>query len=470
MMSKKLTEEKILEALLDHLEEGVHIVDGDGKTLYYNKTMEAIEGFTRDKVLGRRITEYLRDFTNEESTIMKALSTGDKIVNVMQRYDNKDSKEITTINTTVPIKDGEEVIGAIEISKDFSQLKKLNETISRLYSSEYRNDGSDVFDEIYGVSSKMIKAKEKARVASMSDASVLIYGETGTGKEIFSKSIHYGGNRKSKPFIPINCAAIPSALLEGILFGTEKGSFTGAEKKKGLFEAANYGTLLLDELNSMEPYLQSKLLRVIEDGYVMPLGSNKHIKVDVRIIATLNERPEILISEGRLRKDLFYRLSVFTINIPPLRERKEDIAVFIDKFIKYYNKILGKTIEGIEGPMLEKLTEYSWPGNVRELRNVVEFAMNMSNKDGLLTENNFDSGILYRSSNRTLESTEVGGSSIAYRGFNLKNHLEELEKKLVSEAFEKNSYNIKTTARELGISRQLLEYKIKKFNLTSKGE
>ena len=468
MMSKRLTEDKILEALLDNLEEGVHIVDGSGRTLYYNKTMEMIEGFTRDKVLGRRITEYLRDFTNEESTIMKALSTGEKIVNVMQRYDNKDSKEIATINTTVPIKTGDAVVGAIEISKDFSQLKKLNETISRLYSSEHRNDGSDTFHEIYGISDKMIKVKEKAQVASMSDATVLIYGETGTGKEVFSKSIHYGGNRKAKPFIPINCAAIPSALLEGMLFGTEKGSFTGAEKKKGLFEAANYGTLLLDELNSMEPYLQSKLLRVIEDGYVMPLGSNKHIKVDVRIIATLNEKPEILIAEGRLRKDLFYRLSVFTINIPPLRERKEDIPVFIDKFIQYYNRILGKSIKGIEPGMLEKLRDYTWPGNVRELRNVVEFAMNMSNKDGLLAEKNFDSGILYRSSNKSSEGTNIELTSRNSKDFNLKVYLEEVEKKLIGEAFERNSYNIKKTFEELGISRQLLEYKIKKYNLYPK--
>ena len=170
----------------------------------------------------------------------------------------------------------------------------------------------------------------------------------------------------------------------------KKESFTGAENKKGLFEEANHGTILLDEVNSLEPYLQSKLLRVLQDGYIRPIGSTKSIYIDVRIIATLNEEPQKLIESGKLRKDFYYRLGVLRIDIPPLRERKEDIIIFVEKLIEKYNKILGKNIRGIDEDMLRKLREYNWPGNIRELTNVIEAAMNMADNNSILTENYFD--------------------------------------------------------------------------------
>lgn len=277
--------EYILEYLINNLNEGIHIVDNKGKTIYYNTAMEKIEGLKREDVIGKKVYEYLKEMENS-STLMNALKDRKEYKDVLQNYFRKDGREITSLNTTIPVVVNDKVIAAIEVARDMTQIKSLNEKLCNLVKNDKKSQGHYLFDDIIGESLILKNEINKAVRASLSNSSVLIYGETGTGKELFAQSIHYGGVRSQKPFIPINCAAIPSALLEGMLFGTVKGSFTGAENKKGLFEEANRGTILLDEVNSMEPYLQSKLLRVLQDGYIRPLGSNKIIDVDVRIIAT----------------------------------------------------------------------------------------------------------------------------------------------------------------------------------------
>jgi len=268
---------------------------------------------------------------------------------------------------------------------------------------------------------------------------------------------NYEGIRRDKPFIAINCAAIPSALLEGMLFGTVKGSFTGAENKKGLFEEAHRGTILLDEINSMNPYLQSKLLRVLQDGYIRPLGSNKIIDIDVRIIATINEEADKLIREGKLRKDFYYRLSVIKVMIPPLRERKEDISQLCDFFINYYNGILYRNVKGISEDVMEGFLNYSWPGNVRELKNNIESAMNMVEDGEILTKECFGNKI-----NSVVEVTSEEG----FRGdIPLNEYIDSLEKNIIEKSYKKNNKNITKTSEELKISRQNLQYKLKKYKL-----
>ncbi len=393
MDSKIPNAEKILECLLENLEEGIQVVDSDGKTIYYNSAMGKVEGVELSEVIGKKVSEYLEDVKDDDSTLMNVLKTGEKIVGLIQHYGNGYKKKVTTINTTVPVTIDNKVIAVIEIAKDMTQLKELTESICKLQNLDKKLNRHYTFSDIYGDNPVMKIAIEKAKKASMSSSSVLLYAETGSGKEVFSQSIHYGGLRKDKPFIPINCAAIPALLLEGMLFGTEKGGFTGAENKKGLFEEANHGTILLDEVNSLEPYLQSKLLRVLQEGYIRPIGGTKSIDIDVRIIATLNEEPEKLIESGKLRKDFYYRLCVLRINIPPLRERKDDIPIFVEKLIEKYNKILCKNIRGIDEVMMKKLKEYNWPGNIRELTNVIESAINMADYNSILTENYFDSRI-----------------------------------------------------------------------------
>ncbi|WP_253203532.1 sigma-54 interaction domain-containing protein [Clostridium estertheticum] len=442
--------------LLENLEEGIQVIDCEGRTIYYNGVMGKVEGVEPIEVIGKKVNEYLEDVKEDESTLMNVLKSGEKIVDLIQHYGNGYKKKVTTINTTIPVTLEDKIIAVIEIAKDMTQLKELTENICKLQNSDKKMNGHYTFSDIYSDNSVMKSIIEKAKKASISSSSVLLYAETGSGKEVFSQSIHYCGLRKDKPFIPINCAAIPALLLEGMLFGTEKGSFTGAENKKGLFEEANHGTILLDEVNSLEPYLQSKLLRVLQDGYIRPIGSTKSIYIDVRIIATLNEEPQKLIESGKLRKDFYYRLSVLRIDIPPLRERKDDIILFVEKLIEKYNKILGKNIKGIDDNMLIKLKEYSWPGNIRELTNAIEAAMNMADNNSILTENYFDSRIVYENNQNPCDVL----SNLDVK-FNLECYMSNIEKEIIEKILKRNNYNVSKAARELSISRQNLQYKIK---------
>jgi len=445
----------LLESQISNLKEGIHIVDSKGKTIYYNHAMENIEGMKSEDVMGKEIQEYLRDI--EHSTILGSLKSGHTYRDTLQNYSNGAGKIITSINSTIPVMVDGKVEAVIEIARDMTQIKKLNETICQLENKSKSKKNYYTFNDIIGSSKVLNEEILKSKRASISNSSVLIYGETGCGKELFAQGIHYEGIRRDKPFIAINCAAIPSALLEGMLFGTVKGSFTGAENKKGLFEEAHRGTILLDEINSMDPYLQSKLLRVLQDGYIRPLGSNKIIDVDVRIIATINEEADKLIREGKLRKDFYYRLSVIKVMIPPLRERKEDISQLCDFFVNYYNGILYRNVKGISEDVMEGFLNYSWPGNVRELKNNIESAMNMVEDGEILTKECFGNKI-----NSVVEVTSEDG----FRGdIPLNEYIDSLEKNIIEKSYKKNNKNITKTSEELKISRQNLQYKLKKYKL-----
>jgi arginine utilization regulatory protein len=448
--------ESILENLINNLKEGIHIVDNKGKTIYYNESMAKMEGLKREDVIGKKVYEYLKGMEGT-STLMNALNNNEEFKDMVQQYSNNDGKNITSINTTIPVIINDKTVAAIEIARDMTQLKKLNEKICMLENAVSSKQSNYTFKDIIGNSSKIRNEVNKAVKASLSNSSVLIYGETGSGKELFAQSIHYNGIRKDRPFIAINCAAIPSALLEGMLFGTVKGSFTGAENKKGLFEEAHRGTVLLDEINSMEPYLQSKLLRVLQDGYIRPVGSNKIIDIDVRVIATLNEEPEALIKEGKLRKDLYYRLSVLRIDVPPLRERKEDIELLVKYFINHYNSLLSKNIKVLSKDMMKRFLEYGWPGNIRELKNTLEAAMNMVDDGETLTKEFFE--------NKIALVGDLNSDSKFSGDMSLSEYLEEIEKAIIFKSYIKNGENITRTAEELKISRQNLQYKIKKYKL-----
>lgn len=448
--------ESILENLINNLKEGIHIVDNKGKTIYYNDSMATMEGLRAEDVIGKKVYEYLKGMEGT-STLMNALKNNEEFKDVVQEYSNNQGKNITSINTTIPVMINDKTVAAIEIARDMTQLKKLNEKICKLESTIKAKESNYTFKDIIGNSPKIRNEVNKAVKASLSNSSVLIYGETGSGKELFAQSIHYNGIRKDKPFIPINCAAIPSALLEGMLFGTVKGGFTGAENKKGLFEEAHRGTVLLDEINSMEPYLQSKLLRVLQDGYIRPVGSNKIIDIDVRVIATLNEEPEKLIKEGKLRKDFYYRLSVMRIDVPPLRERKEDIKEIAEYFIDYYNGLLSKNIKCLNDDVWERFHEYNWPGNIRELKNTIEAAMNMVDDGEVLTKEFFE--------NKITMIGDLSNDSKFNGEISLNDHLEEVEKAIIAKIYRKNRENITRTANELKISRQNLQYKLKKYNI-----
>ena len=454
-----MKEKQLLEALIDNLEEGIQIVDKDGITLYYNDKMSNMEGLKKEQVIGKRFNQFINDINDDKSTFVKAMKTKAKVSDIVQQYSSHFGKHITTINTTIPIFDAGELNGAIEISKDLTTLKELNEKLCKIQKN-IENAPNYVFNDIIGSSNAINKIIQKGKMASMTNSSVLIYGETGCGKELFAQSIHYSGHRCGKPFIPVNCAAIPATLLEGILFGTTKGSFTGAENKKGIFEEADGGTLLLDEVNSLDPSLQSKLLRVLQEGYIRPVGSNKTIDIDVRIIATINEEPDKLIKEGKLRKDFYYRLSVIRLDIPPLRERKEDISELISYFIRYYNGLLGKNIKDISLQVYESFMKYDWPGNIRELKNSIENAMNMAEGTDILSISYFE-GKIFENIN-----PEIKLPAFDNKEGSLSEYLKKIERVYIKSFLEKNDNNVTKAAKELKISRQALQYKISKMKLT----
>jgi len=445
--------EKILETLISTLSQGIHIVDSEGKTIYYNSAMERIEGVKRSEVLGKKVSE-ISNIEERSSTLMNSLKYRKKFTDVIQKYNVFYGKDVTTINTTVPVYNNKETIAAIEIAKDMTQLKELSDKINALQNISNKEVKGYRFNDIITNNKAMLNLIEKAKKASNSKASVLITGETGSGKELFAQSIHYDGIRRDKPFVAINCAAIPSSLLESTLFGTVKGSFTGAEDKQGLFSKAQGGTVFLDEISSMDTYLQSKLLRVLQEGFLRPVGSEEEVEVDIRVIAALNEDTEKLMMEGKLRKDLFYRLSVVKIDVPPLRERKEDIPTLIKYFIYQYNKSFGRDIKSIDETSIKKLSNYNFPGNIRELRNIIESACIMSEEKNNIVIDPINND----TNNINVELKE-------FKNISLQSYLESIEKSIIEKILIKNDYNISKSSKELQVSRQNLQYKIKKYYL-----
>lgn len=457
---------ELLEMLIRYVDEGIHVIDNEGKTILYNKVMEDLEGLDGSEVVGRKILDVFPSLNENTSTLCSVLKNGEPIMDRYQNYVNKKGYNITAVNTTIPIKIDGKVMGAVEISKDFTKVKELYDKIIQLRnknSNSNENSSTFTFDNITGYSFKFLKTVETAKMASKSASTVLVYGETGTGKEVFARCIHNESNRRDKPFIAVNCAALPEGLLEGILFGTVKGGFTGAMNRPGLFEQANGGTLLLDEINSMSASLQAKLLRVLQEGYVRRIGDVKDIPVDARIIATTNEEPNEAVKRGAIRKDLFYRLSVVNITIPPLRDRKEDIPLFVKEFVEKYNEEFSKDVWDISKEVYDSFLRYEWPGNVRELKNYVEGAMNMVNGH-ILKKESFTPQVQESIFND--DRMRVSSVNREYEfEMPLDEYMEEIERNIIVKALLKCENNISEAARTLNIKRQTLQHKMRKYNI-----
>lgn len=457
---------KLLEMLIRYVDEGIHVIDNEGKTILYNKVMEDLEGMEGSEVLGKKILDVFPSLDESTSTLCSVLKSGEPIMDRYQNYVNKKGYNITAVNTTIPIKIDGKVMGAVEISKDFTKVKELYDKIIHLRNKNITNDESSStfsFDNITGYSFKFLKTIETAKMASKSVSTVLVYGETGTGKEVFARCIHNESTRRDKPFIAVNCAALPEGLLEGILFGTVKGGFTGAMNRPGLFEQANGGTLLLDEINSMSVSLQAKLLRVLQEGYVRRIGDVKDVLVDARIIATTNEEPNEAVKRGVIRKDLFYRLSVVNITIPPLRERKEDIPLFVKEFVEKYNEEFSKEVWDISKEVYDSFLRYEWPGNVRELKNYIEGAMNMVT--GHILKKEFFTPQVQEV---IFEQEGLRATSLSREyefEISLDDYMEEIERNIIIKALLKCENNISEAARTLNIKRQTLQHKMRKYNI-----
>jgi len=407
--------------------------------------------FTPSEVTGRSILEIYPELTEEDSTVMRVVNTGQPVYEEEQKIYTWKNELVHCVSTTLPIKANGKVIGAICASILYNPREKLLLDLSQ---KEYYQP-SDIITQ----DPKMIELKQRIEKVALSDSAVMIVGETGTGKELVAQSLHSCSPRRDEPFISQNCAAIPQNLLEGIFFGTEKGSYTGAENRKGLFELADGGTLFLDEVNSMDISIQAKLLKALEEKKIRHVGGYKEIKFDVRIVCAMNEDPLEAIKLGHLREDLYYRLSVVKLQIPPLRERKGDILLLTDHYIQYFNMKMGRHITGVSELAQNALMTYDWKGNVRELKNIIESAFNLAEKD-VITMNDIPE--LAHQTQKTLLNTPSQGNPA--RTGSLKTMMDDYEKLIIKETL-KNSKTMAEAAEKLDMSRQNLRYKIKRYGL-----
>ena len=354
------------------------------------------------------------------------------------------------------------------------ELSKLQTTVEAL--KESLNEG-DKLPNIVGSSKPFKHALEMVTKASDSKVSVLLLGETGVGKEVLARAVHITSDRADKPFIAVNCAAIPPDLIESELFGVEKGAYTGANQSRmGRFERADKGTIMLDEVIELTPRAQATLLRVLQEGEFERVGDNKVRKIDVRIVAATNEDLSVAVQQGRFRADLYYRLSAYPINIPPLRERKEDIPLFVVHFLEKYRALYNKNVLGISDRGMEMLSNYEWPGNIRELENVVARAVILADINGVISmESMFPESALRPSEAKVLdpsgrlqnqifpEGIDADGlvESLLSSGF----ELEKFEETMLTSALQKTQGNISKAARLVGLSRPAFAYRLKKMTV-----
>jgi DNA-binding NtrC family response regulator len=343
----------------------------------------------------------------------------------------------------------DEVVLLVEKGLETSRLRREVRTLRTSQGREYS------LDAVIGSSAAMLQAKSLlARVAASPASTVLLTGETGTGKDLAAKAIHYNSDRATRPFVNITCSALPEQLLESELFGHERGAFTDArQQKKGLFETADGGTVFLDEIGEMMPGLQSKLLRFLEERTFKRVGGLADIKVDVRVIAATNRNLEREVQAGKFREDLFYRLQVMPIWLPPLRERTGDIKLLVNYYIERYNREFKKRVRGVTPQALALLEQYRWPGNVRELRNSLERAMLLMDREWIEPE---DLTMLVRSGTSALQFRLPAGGVV----------LEDVERQLLVQALERAGGNQTHAGQLLGINRDQVRYRIEKFGLT----
>lgn len=464
--SSQVTETHLLyKGALAIMEEGIHIIDRGGKTVFYNTTMANLEGMNPSEVIGRPIHEVFPSLTPQTSTLLRVLNSGEPIYDHVQTYYTLGGASITTVNSTLPIISGGKCNGAMEIAKNLARVEQLSKTVRRLSQNsdafpfeETNNDNGTIysFKHMLGESQPFLKAKKLASVAAKNEHPVFIYGETGVGKEVFAQSIHNSSKRARERFLAINCAALPESLLESTLFGTVRGAFTGALDKQGLFEEAEGGTLFLDELDSMSLSLQAKLLRALEEKTIRRVGSTHSVPLNVRIMVSTGIDPFDAIEQKQLRQDLYFRVAVNIIEIPPLRKRGEDIILMAEEFARRYSLATGKPTPVLKDETLDFFRRYQWPGNVRELKNIIMAVTDLYKEPIAVSDlpEHFKRAVI-RTSPMQQNTNESG----------LKAVIDNTEASMIKSSLESTGGNVSAAARLLGISRQSLQYKIRKYNM-----
>lgn len=478
LLQRQSLREQLLEGTLDIVPDGIQIYDANGNIQFFNRsTLNLLEYPSSREAEGHYILDVFA-VNPEYSTTLAVLKTRTSVLGRFDHYKSTTGKDLSTVNTGIPIVKNGVLLGCVAFERDMKILEKgisdyqsmqrvlvqhLSASLTPIRDTRY------TMQDIIGSDPLLVSAKNLASKMALRDVNILIQGETGTGKEIFAQGIHNLSSRKNEKFVAVNCAAFPETLIEGLLFGTAKGAFTGSTDKVGLIEEANHGTLFLDELNSMSLSMQAKLLRVLQEKNLRRVGSTKSIPVDVRVISSCNEDAYALSENGTLRRDLFYRLASVVVEVPPLRERLDDIVPLTWHFIRKNQELSAQPITDISPGFWERLRQHGWPGNVRELFHVLSFALGDCEGTTLKEENlpprfqrrpSADTEkipIFHHEPVDTKPDFEVGLSQL----------MKDYERQILREAYQFCDCNATKTAELLKISRQNFQYYRKKYGLNS---
>lgn len=443
--NKKFQEYDFLKIILDSIADGVFTIDPDFKITSMNKSAEKILGIKRSEAIGKPCyTVFRTSICPHKCALRETMETGKEIVNLYIDCLTRDGKKIPLSISTALLRDKQgNVVGGVETFRDLRPLEELRKEITAKYT----------FEDIVSKNHQILRLFHILPDIAESNATVLIQGPSGSGKELFARAIHNLSPRRSKPFLPINCGALPDTLLESELFGYVRGAFTGADRNKpGKIAQAEGGTILLDEVSETSPAFQVKLLRFLENHEYSPLGSTEIKKADVRVISATNKDLKQLVNEGKFREDLYYRLNVITITLPPLKERKEDIPLLVEHFIDKFNAQMGKHITGVSEETLDILMRYDFPGNVRELENIIEHSMILCRGERIepvhLPEYLYQPVLVTQKNSKSITKP-----------------FHSLEAEFIRKVLEKNNWNIRKSALELGIHRTTLWRKMQKFGI-----
>lgn len=433
----------LVDLILDSIADGVFTVDKDFRITSFNRAAEDITKFTREEAIGQYCCEIFRaNVCFENCAMRETLQTGENIINREINILNSENEEIPVSISTAVLRDKKGTfLGGVETFRDISVIKRLTREVSQKYS----------FQDIISKHPAMLRLFDILPDIAQSSVSVLIQGESGTGKELIARAIHQLSARSDKPLIVVNCGALPDTLLESELFGYVRGAFTDAKQDKpGRFQLADQGTLFLDEIGDISPAMQVKLLRVLQEGTFEPLGSAKTQHVDVRIIAATSQHLTTLVERGQFRQDLYYRINVMTVQLPPLRERKEDIPLLIDHQVQELNQLMGKQIQAVSADAMKRLLDYDYPGNIRELHNILEHAFVLC-KGHELTPAELPPSLSIPSPTVSAPRAQSG-------------RLYDLEMQTILDTLKQCHWNKTRAAKALGIDRTTLWRKLKQNN------
>ena len=463
--------EKLLEGALDAISDSVQVYDADLRVVYYNRVFRRMMDLSDNvEVQGEKLLDIF-DVDENYSTTIAALQTKQTVRGRYDQYKSTTGKELQTVNAAFPVMRDGRLLGAVSIERNMETTKKLlaeldedQRTLAQHQTPAVHPRGAlrYALSDLVGSSPKFTAAVMLAHKMAGNESSILLQGETGTGKEIFAQGIHALSPRREQNFVAVNCAAIPESLIEGTLFGTVKGAFTGSEDKAGLLEEANRGTLFLDEVNSMSLAMQAKLLRVLQEGKLRRVGGTKEMPIDVRVISSCNEDAYALMESGKLRRDIFYRLASIKIEVPPLRERGDDLTALV----RYY--IAGKPVMEIEQGFWNRLYAHRWPGNVRELFHILDYAVNVC-EGGVLRECDLPPYFSGAQAEVQAEADAAQSTSAQARreeyAAGLSAMRADYERKIIEGAFAACGRNLTKTAELLKLSRQNLQHYLKKYDI-----